>query len=293
MLSQENVQWLCTQIGIEQKDILSISPNPNAGMNNRTCIVSTRAGQYLLRLAGDRTDLFTPRMLEAHAYAALHGLGITDECLAYDVERGWKLTRYISDARTCNPHNAEDQARAMALLRRLHGAKVRLLGVDQPLERMERYAKIAKDAGSDMPSSGVYRRLADAVYAQAMCFALSEEELCPVHADALAGNVLFCPDGRALLIDLEFASMGSFYGDLADFCHDANLSKSECVDLLERYLLKQSSAEERDALFAYCAVVALMWSGWAAFKEEAEPQKRAFFRKYRDMSLAFANRMME
>ena len=285
MTERERVAAVCRRLGVPG-GVLSLERNPHCGMNNATWIVRTAQGSYLCRIPGAGTELFCNRAQEKHAYEQLAGRALTDELVGYDARTGAKATVFYPGSRTCDPRSASDRRAAMALARRLHASGARLMGVDDPLARLRRYARAADRAGA------LLTRRAGFAAAMARISALRGEfacgARCPVHADFLPANVLIRGDGSAMLIDLEFASMGSPYGDLADFCHDAGFSREACRVLLEEYLERAPSRGEAGRLFAYCACVALMWSAWAAFKACAEPDLQAFFADYRDRSIAYS-----
>lgn len=286
-IGPERLARICRVLGI-QADEMSVRPNPNSGMNNATFIISARAGQYLYRVPGKGTEQFSSRANEAFACRALASYRITDEVLDYDEATGAKLSVYYQGSRVCDPNSDDDLRMAMQLLRRYHALPVRLQGRDDPYMRMRQYGDIARDAGSGLLRRADYAELRARVEQSAELFACAEDELCPVHADCLPGNVLFRADGEPILIDLEFAAMGCAYGDLADFCHDAQLAPERCAALLGMYLTREPAPQELRRLYFYCAAVALMWSGWAAYKAQTERAEAEFFDGYADMSIRYA-----
>lgn len=288
MTQREQAAMICRMLGIPGGPILDMRRNPNSGMNNDTWIVRTAAGAYLCRVPGEGTGLFCNRMQEKRAYEQLSPMGLTDGLIGYDARTGAKLTVFYPGSRTCDPRSREDCRRAMHLLRWLHGCGARLMGVDNPHSRLVRYARIAEEAGAELAKDGRFRRAAARLWTLRGHFETPEAALRPVHADFLPDNVLIQSDGRAVLIDLEFASMGNPMGDLADFCHDASLSQDGCFALLADYLERRPGQEECRELFLYCACVALMWSAWAAFKACAGGKDGAFFAGYRDRSIDYA-----
>ena len=288
LLNRDALDRICRVLHISEGEVRSIRPNPNAGMNNVTYILQTAAGEYLYRVPGQGTELFSCRAQECAAYRKLAGTGLTDELVDFDPETGAKLSVYYPGSRTCDPTSATDREAAMNLLRQFHNANVVLDGVDAPYDRLLRYARIAAGAGGSLAQSAAYRRVIRWLEAHEALFRCPADALCPVHADCLPGNLLFRADGAPILIDLEFASMGSLYGDLADFCHDADFSQSQCRILLQEYLCGDPDAENLRKLFSYCACVAAMWAAWADFKSCVERENRDFFAAYRDRSVRYA-----
>ena len=95
---------------------------------------------------------------------------------------------------------------------------------------------------------------------------LNDRPLVPVHGDLLPGNVLFFPDGKAILIDFEFAALGDPLEDLGSlYCHlpSESFSPDFC---LKTYLNRTPTETETYLLFAYAELTALGWRLWARLK---------------------------
>ncbi len=288
MLLEQDYQWICRTLSLPRDAIISAGRNPHSGMNNDTYVIDTTKGELLYRIAGKGTERFCSRIREKHAYECLAGLGLTDELLGCDPTTGAKLTIYYPESRTCDPHSSEDCRHAMKLLWRYHHSHVRLDGWDDPYQRLNDYVRIAREAGSPLERDPDFISACSGVEQLRKELACAPEESCPVHADALAGNFLFKPNGGVILIDLEFAAMGSFYGDLADFCHDAFLDADACMEVLQMYFNRPPSTLEKRKFYAYCACVSLMWSAWAAYKACIERPKSAFYEDYRSRSVDYS-----
>ena len=286
------IERLLRMSGQAEASVMNLYPNPRSGMNNDTWIAGIPSGQVLYRHPGVGSERFCDRRLEECAYRALQPYGVTDELIAFDVDTGEKLTRFSANARTCDPHNGNDVRAAMALLRRLHALPLLLAGRDDPLARMHRYLALAEREGADAARLRVCRALAQRADALQGWIQPPGQPLCPVHCDALPDNFLIRSDGEMVLIDLEFASMGDPFCDLADFCHDADYSKSETLQALADYLGCVPDRDMRRRLFACCACIALMWSGWAACKSRMELDRTRFYAEYFERSIRFCEQAL-
>lgn len=271
---------------ILNQPIDAIEVNPQSGMNNRTYILHAAGGDYLYRQPCAGTEFFADRNGEALAYAQLAPYGICDQPLYIDPASGEKLTPFFPGCHTCNPGDSNDVHQALMLLRRLHNLPVRLQSRPDLFSRVNHFGLIAERAHSSLIRETAYVQALNAL--SGIRSLLDNRPLSPIHGDALPGNFLFPGDHAPMLIDLEFASMGCIYEDLADFCHDAGYSPQQSRDFLDAYLDRRSTDAEARCLWAHMAAVALMWSGWAAFKAEQEVSNRDFFNDYKDMSIACA-----
>lgn len=271
---------------ILNQPIDTIEVNPQSGMNNRTYILHTAGGDYLYRQPCAGTEFFADRNGEALAYQRLAPYGICDQPLYIDSASGEKLTPFFPNSHTCNAGDSDDVHQALMLLRRLHNLPVRLQNRPDLFSRVSHFGAIAERAHSPLRREISYSQALNAL--SGVRFLMDNQPQVPIHGDALPGNFLFPGNHAPILIDLEFASMGCIYEDLADFCHDAGYSPRQSRDFLDAYLDRPSTDDEVRRLWAHMAAVALMWSGWAAFKAEQEVSDRDFFNNYKAMSIACA-----
>ena len=90
------------------------------GMTNDSYIFRHGDSRYVLRLNGVGTEKLINRKQESDTYRAIAGLSLSDTVIAIDEKQGYKITKFIENARTCNPMNTEDVSLCMEKLRAFH-----------------------------------------------------------------------------------------------------------------------------------------------------------------------------
>ena len=87
------------------------------GMTNNSYIFTHGGSRYVLRLNGAGTGRLINRQREVETYGAVSSYGISDEIIVIDADKGYKITRFIENARNCNPYNGRDVKMCMEKLR--------------------------------------------------------------------------------------------------------------------------------------------------------------------------------
>ncbi|MEG2350623.1 MAG: phosphotransferase, partial [Hungatella sp.] len=86
------------------------------------------------------------------------------------------------------------------------------------------------------------------------------------HIDSVADNFLFLPDGRIRLIDWEYAGMCDPLIDVAMCAIYSYYDEDEVERLMQIYLERTPTQEERLVMDAYIALGGFLWSLWAVYK---------------------------
>ena len=93
------------------------------GMTNRSYAFTYNGNRYLMRIPGEGTELLLSRENEYVVYQQVEKLGICEDIVYIDPTSGYKITTFWEKARVCDPHNFNDVAAAMKLLKAFHDAK--------------------------------------------------------------------------------------------------------------------------------------------------------------------------
>ena len=110
---------ICGVLGCTENEIHDIHPI-KTGMTNLSFRFTCRGEKYVYRHPGVGTDAYINRRSEASSMEAARRLGLDDTYIYMDEAEGWKLSRYIEDARTLDYHDEQQVTQALAMLRRLH-----------------------------------------------------------------------------------------------------------------------------------------------------------------------------
>lgn len=233
------------------------------GMTNDSYVFECREGTFIIRIPGKGSEALINRRQEFQVYELLKGRGIADDVVYFDPESGIKITRFIAGARVCNPQSETDIAACMRLLKSFHDLRLEVTHVFDPWERLLYYESLWGGVPSqyaDYPERKAdIRRLHLWTLEQPRDIVLS-------HIDSVADNFLFTPEGRIYLIDWEYASMQDRDIDVAMFAVYSLLGHAEIDRLIDIYQDGRDDRLQRRKIYAYIAIMGLVWSNWCEFK---------------------------
>jgi thiamine kinase-like enzyme len=209
------------------------------GITNHNVKVSLEGETYVLRVAGERTDLLgIDRHVELEATKAAAAAGIGPEVVEFVEPEGWLVTRFVPGEIPPMERMREPAmlARVADTLRRFHDGPP-IPGAFDSFRVVETYRETAQTNGGSVPDAyewahGIARRIEAK---------RSADPPVPCHNDLLNAN--FLDDGQQLrIVDWEYAGMGDRFFDLANFSINHGLDADAGATLLEAYF-----GEVRDA----------------------------------------------
>lgn len=264
-LQSDTLSYVAKKLRVSTDELTEVAVLKK-GMTNRSFLFSCRGERYIMRVPGEGTEKLINRRQEAQVYAALTGCDIGDEVVSIDPVTGYKLTRYIPNARVCNPTATEDTEKCMSLLRRFHEKGLHVNHEFDIFEKIEFY----EDLRGDRPS--VYK---DYSLTKAHVLSLRpyiEAHAAPkvlTHIDAVPDNFLFYTDEgeeKLRLIDWEYAGMQDPHVDIAMFCIYSLYKREEVDRLISQYFSEGCKKETRIKIYCYISACGLLWSNWCEYK---------------------------
>ena len=196
---------------------------------------------------------------------AARRLGLDDTYIYMDEAEGWKLSRYIEDARTLDYHDEQQVTQALAMLRRLHesgeqtaypfDAWGEIQGFEESLRRFNR----ADFEDMQQMRDGIARLRAHL-----------EADGTPVrlcHCDSYAPNFLLDRADKMYLIDWEYSGMSDPAWDIGTFIACADYTMDEADGIIQRYMGREPSREELRHHLGYVAVASFYWFLWALYQD--------------------------
>lgn len=252
-------------LGCDKDDIHDVYPLKQ-GLTNLSCHFAVGDAQYVYRHPGVGTECIIDRRAELEAQSLGKELGLDDTYIFEDPERGWKISRFIADARQLDPHDDAQVRRAMGMARSLHEADVSVardfdfFTVAKGYERILVETKGRIDiAGFDAMAAKV-ARLNDFVRAD-------HAKRCLTHNDFFNLNLLLDEDDRMYLIDWEYAGMADYASDFGTFVVCCQLDRDAADRALESYFGRTPDPAERRHNFAHVVLAGWCWYVWSLFKE--------------------------
>lgn len=235
-----------------------------AGMTNKSFLFQVQGKHYICRIPGPGTGLLINRRQEGDVLEAVRELGISEHVVYFNRETGYKITEYYEGARTADPGSREDMTRCMKLAKELHHSGIRLNHQFDLRERIEFYENLCKSHGG-VPFED-YPQVREWMNQLLQQLAKLNRQQTIAHIDSVADNFLFLPDGQLKLIDWEYCGMCDPLIDVA-MCGIYSYYDEEQIDwLLETYLERKPTAEEKLVTYSYVALGGFLWSLWAVYK---------------------------
>lgn len=257
------------------------------GMTNNSYIFTHGEQRYVLRLNGAGTKRLINRQQEMETYKAVSPYGISDEIIAIDVDKGYKITRFIENARNCNPYSGSDVKLCMEKLREFHEFEIKgdfVFDLYRMLEYYESLWKREKSGHED------YDRIKKKVYQlKPILERVDRKDFVLSHIDAVPDNFLMTDREDVYLIDWEYAGMQDRYVDLAMFAIYTGYTREETDRLIRVYFDGECPDEVYWRIIAYEAIGGLLWSNWCEFKEDVG----VYFDTYPEIQYRYAREYSE
>ena len=107
-------------------------------MTNRSFIFTIDNQKYIMRIPGEGTDQLINRREEAAVYHIIKDKEVCDDIVYINPDNGYKITRYMENARNCDQKNVADLNKCMKKLREFHGMKLTVNHTFVPTNRILR-----------------------------------------------------------------------------------------------------------------------------------------------------------
>lgn len=266
-------------LGCEKGEICDVYPLKQ-GLTNLSCHFATDDGEWVYRHPGVGTELLVDRAAEKAALETARSLGLDRTFVFENPKNGWKISRFIPNARNLDVHDEAQLKMAMGFARRLHdsGAKVgRRFSFYEEGLGYERDVLARCDIAD--PAWPEMRAQADKLNALMVADG-GEPVLC--HNDFFGLNFLVSPDGTVDLIDWEYAGMGDYANDFGTFSVCEQLTEHEMRRALAFYFDREPTEREWAHNLGQVGMASWCWYAWCLLKqvegEEAGEWSHIYYR---------------
>lgn len=269
-LDSEIFDNIVAVLGCEKSEIHDVYPLKQ-GLTNLSCHFATDDGEWVYRHPGVGTELLVDRAAERAALECARSLGIDRTFVFENPRRGWKISRFVRDARNLDAHDDAQLKMAMEFARRLHesGAKVerRFSFYDEGRGYERDTLARGPIADPSWPEMSAQAEELDAL----MRADMGEPVLC--HNDFFGLNFLVSPDGSIDLIDWEYAGMSDYANDFGTFSVCEQLSEEEMRRALTYYFGREPTAREWAHNLGQVGMAGWCWYAWSLLKiaEDDDP----------------------
>lgn len=281
---------ICSILKCRHRDITNIE-NIKEGLTNRSFFFDCNGSSYVYRHPGVGTDEYINRPNEAKTMKIIRKLGLDDTFIYIDESEGWKLSRYVKNARILDYHNDEEVAKAIRTMKTLHDADV---AVDydfdiwaSSIEYVKKLSDVNKCDFADFPEiySGMQK-----VYKHAEA---DNVKKCLCHCDCYSPNFLFDEDNNLYLIDWEYSGADDPANDLGTFICCSDYDYDEAQKILQMYYGRELTAEEHRHCTAYIAIAAFYWWVWAIYQESLGKSVGHYLQLWYEMTKFYMQKALE
>jgi thiamine kinase-like enzyme len=247
----------------EEREITGIQVL-NQGLTNLSFKFTVRGEPYVYRHPGVGTEAYISRPSEAYSLSVATRLGLDPTLVHIDPATGWKVSRFVENARTLDYRNPSDVAQAARLMRCLHDARV---PSDFPADIWEKTLAIVRKTSAGYKAFPDYADLSARMEGLHALWAAESPEPFLCHGDCYAPNFLIAPDDAMSLIDWEYSGASDPGIDIGTFVCCSDFSETEAESFLALYHGHAPAPAELRHDFGSIALAAWYWFVWAVFQE--------------------------
>lgn len=268
-LKSYSIAIIMSSLGIKERDITEIALMKK-GVTNRSFIFTAKKKRYIMRIPGEGTNKLINRRQEALVYDLINGKNICDDVAYINPDNGYKITRFINNARTCDPYSPDDVKRCIEKLRWFHKMNLQVSHSFDIYRQIEFYQSLWEHDRSVYED---YRTTKSNVHLLKSFIDAQPKELCLSHIDAVHDNFLLSEDEfgnvQVRIIDWEYAGMQDPHVDIAMFCVDALYDRKQIDDTIDLYFKDACPPAVRAKIYCYISVCGLLRSNWCEFRSDS------------------------
>ncbi len=233
------------------------------GLTNLVYRVQALDKSYLLRVAGEGTEAYIDRTVEAHNAQIAAEAGVSAAVLFVDTTSGLMLADYLDGCVTMSAENFKTRkgsaARAGYIMKKLHDCGISFEFRFELFSMIDEYLNTLKNLEAELPEG--YHDVVKQTEPVQRALERYPAPLAPCHCDPLAEN--FLDNGeRMWMVDWEYSGMNDPLWDLGDLSVEANFSETQDIQMLNAYCDGEVSANVLGRMVIYKAMSDLLWTLW-------------------------------
>lgn len=226
-------------------------------------------GDYVVRVHGQKTDLFIDRDVEAENIRRMASAGIAAKLVKYLPEKNVTIVEYIAGSVFKNADFLKVELLEMLVrpIKLIHKAQTQLPKLFDPFEGVLQLYQVFRDVGPDYPEFDI-RGTIDVLQRIWVMAEMRHSDYVPCHNDLLADNFIKAEDTerypeQVYLIDWEYAGMSTPYYDISDMFQEI-LVPVEIEEKILRIYWEDSNMDEHirktDILKPFPDIYWFLWS---------------------------------
>ena len=270
---------ICNTLNVTPSEIINIKPIKD-GLTNTSFCFDCKGKTYVYRHPGKGTQEYINRLSEAASMRIAAELEIDKTFVVMNEEEGWKISKFIKNARLLDYDDKEDIEKAVGLMTRLHQSgkstpyaiefEKGLVDFKEKLIKRNRFEFDDKEELEAMVGKVVDYLEQDQV----------EHTIC--HGDCYSPNFLVDEEGNMSLIDWEYSGMGDPTSDIGTFVACSDYTLEQAKEFIQIYLQHNPGVASERHFLGIIGLVSYYWFLWALFQESnGKPVGEFLYKWYR------------
>ncbi|GAA6174251.1 choline/ethanolamine kinase family protein [Sulfitobacter pacificus] len=248
------------------------------GLTNLVHRVDMSDTSVIVRIAGEGTDEYINRSIEAHNAEAAARAGVSPKVIFAEPASGLMISETVPDIETMTPalfkSRAGSPARAGAALAKLHSSGEVFQFRFELFAMIDDYLKILSTKDVKLPEG--YDAVVAAAAPIKQVLEGADIALAPCHCDPLCEN--FLDDGAGMwIVDWEYSGMNDPLWDVGDLSVEAGMDAAQDAELMTAYFGRAPSAAETGRMVIYKAMCDLLWTLWGLIQHADGNQAEDFW----------------
>lgn len=230
------------------------------GMSNFMYVFTLNNEKYTFRIPGKNAELFVNRTEEQENIKIIEAMAINNETLYFDVERGYKIAKFVEGTPLSEIQYPETYLSEVAnVLHQVHQSKLRAVADYAPYDRLEKYEKSV--IALDFDHETHYRELKQKFLNHRQFLDQFDKVIC--HNDSQISNWVIAHE-KTYLLDWEFTGQNDPFYDVACV---GNNDFELAIKFLPVYLGRKPEVQEWKRMYLWRAFQCLQWHNVAVYKD--------------------------
>ena len=270
---------ICNTLNVTPAEIINIKPIKD-GLTNTSFCFDCKGETYVYRHPGKGTQEYINRLSEAASMRIAAELEIDKTFVVMNEEEGWKISKFIKNARLLDYVDKEDIEKAVQLMTKLHRSgkstpyeiefEKGLVDFKEKLIKRNRFEFDDKEELEAMVGKIVGYLEQDQV----------KHTIC--HGDCYSPNFLVDEEGNMSLIDWEYSGMGDPTSDIGTFVACSDYTLDQAKEFIRIYLEHNPGVASERHFLGIIGLVSYYWFLWALFQESnGKPVGEFLYKWYR------------
>ena len=270
---------ICNTLNVTPAEIINIKPIKD-GLTNTSFCFDCKGETYVYRHPGKGTQEYINRLSEAASMRIAAELEIDKTFVVMNEEEGWKISKFINNARLLDYDDKEDIEKAIQLMTKLHrSGKSTPYAIEFEKGLVDFKEKLIKRNRFEFDDKEELEAMVGKVIGY---LEQNQVEHTICHGDCYSPNFLVDEEGNMSLIDWEYSGMGDPTSDIGTFVACSDYTLEQAKEFIQIYLKQNPGVASERHFLGIIGLVSYYWFLWALFQESnGKPVGEFLYKWYR------------